>query len=60
MLVIPVEKKLDKNALPHMLIGIVVLNVLIFIFYQAMDFGKIEDAVSQYVETGLAEKEWPL
>lgn len=57
MIVVPVEKRIDWKRPPIVLIALVVLNLLVFAFYQSGDSELIEDAVQIYQTQGLLEIE---
>lgn len=59
MIIIPTEKRFDWKHTPVVLFGIVLLNTLIFFFYQTSDFSKLETALNAYLEKGYLEHEWP-
>lgn len=50
MVILPVEKRIDWKKPPVVLIGIVLLNILIFAFYQINDGVKFQKAVASYSE----------
>lgn len=59
MLIIPTEKRFDWRYAPTVLIALIVINVLVFFFYQSNDDGKMQRAVETYLELELLETEWP-
>ena len=59
MIVLPVEKKIDWKRPPFILIALVMLNIIIFVFYQGDDHKVIERAIQNYEEQGLADIEFP-
>ena len=59
MLIVPTEKRLDWQHAPVVLLGIVLLNVLVFFFYQSGDTEKFYNALEIYQENEFLEKEWP-
>ncbi|BFM13492.1 hypothetical protein R50072_36450 [Simiduia litorea] len=59
MIIIPTEKRFDWRYAPTVMFGIVLLNVLIFFFYQSGDDNKIEQALDIYQQQGFLELEWP-
>lgn len=58
MIIVPVEKKVDWKRPPLVLISIVLLNILIFVFYQSSDNFALGDAVGVYQDKGLVTQEW--
>lgn len=60
MIIIPTEKRFDWRHKPLVLLGLVLLNVLVFFFYQAGDRDRYEHALELYVQHGLHQVEWPL
>jgi len=58
MLVVPIEKRIDWKRPPIVLIILVVLNVLVFAFYQTDDENHANDAIEAYLETDLQDIEW--
>ncbi|CAM3471200.1 rhomboid family intramembrane serine protease [Parendozoicomonas haliclonae] len=57
MLIIPVEQKPDWRRPPLVTLFLILINCLIFIFYQLPDDERIEKALSSYQESGLLEHE---
>lgn len=60
MIIVPTEKQFDWRHAPVVLFCIVLLNVIIYFFYQAGDSEKAQDAVLAYEESGYIDQEWPL
>ncbi len=60
MIIVPTEKKLDFSNAPIMLLGIVVINVLVFLLYQSGDSQKAMESITGFVESGYVEKESPI
>lgn len=60
MLIVPTEKRFDWAHAPIVLFVIVVLNVLMFFGYQALDEYKFEEASRAYYEQDYIDIEWPL
>ncbi|MEK9711090.1 MAG: rhomboid family intramembrane serine protease [Thalassolituus sp.] len=60
MIILPAERRLDRSNVPAVLIGIVLLNILIFFLYQANDPLKFSQALEIYQKESLFEEEWPL
>ena len=58
MIIIPTEKRFDWRRRPWVLIGLVMMNVLVFFWYQSGDQPKLEQAMESYMP--LYELEWPL
>jgi len=59
MIVVPTEKQFDWRHAPVMLFCIVLLNVLIFIFYQSGDNDKYLEAINAYENAEFLPQEWP-
>ena len=59
MIVVPTEKRLDWQSPPVALLVILLLNVLVFIFYQTGDGARVNQAVDHYVDSKLIDIEWP-
>ncbi len=57
MIIVPVEKRIDWKRPPIVLLSIVVLNILIFAFYQSSDMEHVTEAVSLYESYELEELE---
>lgn len=60
MIIIPTEKRFDWRYRPTVLFSIVLVNVLVFFFYQANDDQKLEQALALYSQHNYLELEWPL
>jgi len=60
MIVVPTEKQFDWRHAPVVLFSIVLLNVMVFVFYQSGDTEKLYTAVGTYLETDYLPQEWPL
>jgi len=60
MIIIPTEKSFDWNHPPLVLISIVLLNILVFFFYQSGDAQKFTSAFNTYDQNELFDIEWPL
>jgi membrane associated rhomboid family serine protease len=58
VIIVPVEKKVDWKRPPVVLILIVLVNVLVFAFYQSGDQELLAKAVQTYQNLGLQKKEW--
>jgi len=58
MIIVPVEKKVDWKRPPLVLILIVLLNILVFVFYQSSDNSALGDAVGVYESKNLVKQEW--
>ncbi len=58
MIVVPVEKKIDWRRPPVVLIMLVIINVLVFAFYQSNDQTLIESAVKHYQQHRMLDTEW--
>ena len=59
MIVLPVEKKIDWNRPPLILIGLVICNILMFAFYQSGDQRVFDRAVRIYTEERVDQLEYP-
>ena len=59
MIVLPVEKKIDWKRPPLVLLALVILNILIFAFYQSSDGEVINRAIDIYADENLADIEYP-
>ncbi|RBP53048.1 rhomboid family intramembrane serine protease [Arenicella xantha] len=57
MIVVPVEKRIDWKRPPVVLIGLVLINILVFAFYQSSDMERAEEAVVLYHELNLQQLE---
>lgn len=60
MIIVPTEKQLDWRHAPVMLCFIVLLNILVFFFYQSGDQKKLHAAMEAYSQSDYLEREWPL
>lgn len=60
MIILPAERRLDRSNTPIVLIGIILLNILIFFLYQANDSLKFSSAFDEYQKADLLDDEWPL
>lgn len=60
MIIIPTEKRFDWQHAPVVLFGIVLLNILLYFFYQVNDDEKIGEALQEYSQHNYVELEWPL
>ena len=58
MIIIPVERRIDWKHPPWVLLSIVVLNILVFAFYQSEDFEKFENAFQVYSDAQMYQLEW--
>lgn len=59
MLIIPIENKPDWTRPPWMTLLLILLNVLVFVFYQSDDEAKMELAYEVYQSRDLLEQEKP-
>ncbi len=59
MIVVPVERRIDWSRPPIVLIALVVVNLLVFVFYQSGDNEVVEQAVDVYQFNKLLEVELP-
>lgn len=60
MIIVPTEKRLDWRTTPVVLIGILLINILVFVFYQSGDEQKMTRAVSALQSSGYIKHEWPI
>jgi membrane associated rhomboid family serine protease len=58
MIIVPVEKKVDWKRPPIVLILLVMVNALVFAFYQSGDSSHLSDAVQSYQSEQLLDQEW--
>lgn len=59
MIIVPTEKRFDWKHTPIALFLIVLLNLLVYFFYQTGDGVKLEQAVEQYDQENILDVEWP-
>lgn len=59
MLIIPIEGKISWRNPPIITISLIVINCIVFFFFQAGDTKKTIEAMTYYFESGLAEIEVP-
>lgn len=59
MLIIPAENAVNWKRPPWVTLGLMFACLLVFLFYQGGDSRKIEQAVSQYLDSGLPALEAP-
>ena len=59
MIIVPTEKRFDWSNPPFALLLIIILNLVIFFFYQFGDDVKFEKAVRLYQQAELFDVEWP-
>ncbi|MCW9018647.1 MAG: rhomboid family intramembrane serine protease, partial [Kangiellaceae bacterium] len=59
MIIVPTEKRFDWKHTPVALFAIVLLNILIFFFYQSGDEEKYIQAFDKYNSLNLIKDEWP-
>lgn len=60
MIIVPTEKQLDWRHAPVVLCALVLINLMVFFFYQSNDNKKISDVIQDYQAHGYLEHEWPL
>lgn len=60
MIIVPTEKQLDWRNVPIILCALVLLNVMIYFFYQSGDTKKIVDAMTTYQTQQFFAQEWPV
>ncbi len=58
MIIVPVEKKIDWRRPPLVLISLVIINILVFAFYQSGDGEILDEAVQHYYDNRMLETEW--
>ena len=58
MIILPAERRIDWKRAPVALLGIVLLNVLVFFLYQSADEQRYNNAVDAYLQQNLLAKEW--
>jgi membrane associated rhomboid family serine protease len=60
MIIVPTEKQLDWRNAPIVLCALVLINVMVFFFYQSGDTQKIVEAMSSYRAQDYFAQEWPV
>ena len=60
MIIVPTEKQLDWRNAPIVLCMLVLLNVMVFFFYQSGDTKKIIEAMTTYEANDYLAHEWPI
>ena len=55
MIILPVERRLNWSHPPIVLIGIILLNILVFFLYQSGDTERYINAITAYNESGYLE-----
>jgi len=60
MIIVPTEKQLDWRHAPIVLCALVLINVMVFFFYQSNDDKKLHEAMTIYDTHAYFEHEWPL
>jgi len=60
MIIVPTEKQLDWRHAPVVLCALVLLNFMVFFFYQSNDKQKLTEVMQDYQTYGYLEYEWPL
>ena len=58
MIIVPVEKQIDWRRPPLVLIFLVVVNVLVFAFYQTGDDELMSQAIEHYHQNEMLDTEW--
>jgi membrane associated rhomboid family serine protease len=58
MIIVPVEKRVDWKRPPIVLILLVLVNAVVFAFYQSGDSSYLSSAVQSYESRDLLDKEW--
>ncbi|MDR2243905.1 MAG: rhomboid family intramembrane serine protease [Burkholderiales bacterium] len=56
-LIVPAQTAPSRKTLPYVTFLLIIVNVLVYFTYQIYDLGRIETAVTQYVDSGLPAKE---
>lgn len=59
MIIVPTEKQLDWRNAPVVLCTLVLINVMVFFFYQSGDTTKIMEAMATYESRDYFAREWP-
>src|SRR5690606_4661553 len=59
MLIIPAENSVNWKRPPWVTLGLILVCLLVFLFYQGGDDRKLESALDQYLERGLLAVEAP-
>ncbi|MEN0036225.1 MAG: rhomboid family intramembrane serine protease [Cellvibrio sp.] len=59
MIIVPTEKQLDWRNAPIVLCVLVLINVMVFFFYQSSDTSKIMEAMVTYESKDYFSHEWP-
>jgi len=59
MLIIPFDRPLDWRRPPVVTLLLILINVLCFAFWQGREDTALDDAISYYADSGLAEIEYP-
>lgn len=59
MLIIPAENSVNWKRPPWVTLGLILVCLLVFLFYQGGDDRKLESALDQYLEQGLLALETP-
>ena len=60
MIIVPTEKQLDWRNAPIVLCTLVLMNVMVFFFYQSGDTKKIIEAITTYQAKDYFAQEWPI
>lgn len=60
MIIVPTEKQLDWRNAPIILCLLVLINVMVFFFYQSGDTKKIIEAMTTYAAKDYLVHEWPV
>ena len=60
MIIVPTEKQLDWRNAPIVLCTLVLMNVMVFFFYQSSDTKKIIEAITTYQAKDYFAQEWPI
>lgn len=60
MIIVPAEKQFTWRYTPLVLFSLVLLNILIYFFYQSNDQSKLAQAFSRYQGHEYFEREWPI
>lgn len=60
MIIVPTEKRFDWKHAPIALFAIVLLNMMVYFFYQTGDNARFGQAVEQYKQQNILGVEWPV
>jgi len=60
MLIIPAENAVNWRRPPWVTLGLIMACLMVFLFYQAGDEARLEQAIETYLDSGLGELEAPV